>query len=114
VRRARSLFAVLAIVATVFAGSSDPDGWGGSTAGSVALPVTARQVTPALDGLDGRRWAAAHERDGRRWTEASRVDGRRWAAGMTIDGRRWAAGMTVEGRRWTAVKVVSGRRWPAG
>ena len=102
-RRARSLFAVFAIVATALAGSSDPDGWGGSTAGSVAVPVTARQVTPVLDALDGRRWAAAHERDGRRWTEASRVDGRRWAAGVTVDGRRWAA-----------VKVVNGRRWPAG
>ena len=111
-RLARLVFAALAIAATVVAGSSDPDGWGGAVGASLISPSTGRHETPAMNGLDWIRWAGAREPAGRRW-EASLLDGRRRATGHALDGRRWASAGRPEGRRWVRGDAPDGRRWSA-
>jgi len=76
--RIRVIAAAVAVGVTVFAGSSDPDGWGGG--GPAAVPAV--QVTsPAGDHRPvGRRWAGART-EGRRWTASLEPHGRRWHSG---------------------------------
>ena len=100
-RRARALFAVIAIVATVIAGSSDPDGWG------------SRGSTSGIQNVSGRRWLESNAIDGRRWADGA-AKGRRWATADSIDGRRWVAFTGTDGRRWIAFTAPDGRRWSAG
>jgi len=101
VRRARFLFAALAIAATVMAGSSDPDGWGGGPSGTIAGPGAGSQPAPA-----------AHLPAGRRWPEAIMPAGRRWPEALSPNGRRWPEAALPAGRRWPEAAVPGGRRWP--
>ncbi len=79
--RIRFIVAAVAIAVAVLAGSSDPDGWGGSSAGGPAALSTIHvsRVNDARQPV-GRRWASVRD-EGRRWSVALEPHGRRWRSG---------------------------------
>ncbi|HYC07292.1 MAG TPA: hypothetical protein VEG29_05155 [Candidatus Binatia bacterium] len=76
--RMRLIVAGVAVAVTVFAGSSDPDGWGGGA--SIVVPAVHVAVPAAERRPAGRRWAGART-DIRRWTASFEPHGRRWHSG---------------------------------
>jgi hypothetical protein len=83
VPRLRSVAVVALLWVAAFAGSSAPDGFGGSRgaawpliAGMPARPAHAAPVAEAP--RNGKRWALA-DPGGKRWSLFDDVDGKRWA-----------------------------------
>ncbi len=79
--RIRFIVAAVAIAVAVLAGSSDPDGWGGPSAGGPAAlsTIDVSSVNDARQPV-GRRWASVRD-EGRRWSVALEPHGRRWRSG---------------------------------
>lgn len=81
--RLRSVAVIALLWVAAFAGSSAPDGFGGSR-GAASPLIAGILVRPAHGAAvdeaprDGKRWALA-DPGGKRWSLFDDVDGKRWA-----------------------------------